>query len=127
MDPTKYRFAKSHEWVSVEGDTATIGISKFAVDALTDLVYLELPEVGTSLECGEVFGVVESVKAASDLYSPLSGEVIEVNEALPDDLGMLSDEPYSGGWIMKVKPANPQETEDLMDYAAYENQCSAES
>lgn len=126
MDPTTLRFAKSHEWVNVEEGTATVGISKFAVDALTDLVYLELPEVGSTLEAGSVFGVVESVKAASDLYAPISGEVVEVNEALPDDLGMLSDEPYTGGWIMKVKLANPDEPASLMDHAAYEAHCAAE-
>ncbi len=124
MDPTTLRFAKSHEWVSVDGDIATVGISKFAVDALTDLVYLELPEVGSAAEAGAVFGVVESVKAASDLYAPISGEVTEVNEALPDDLGMLSDEPYTGGWIMKVKLSNADEVSALMDHAAYEAHCS---
>jgi glycine cleavage system H protein len=124
MDPTSLRFASSHEWVAVDGDTATVGISKFAVDALTDLVYLELPDVGASFDAGAIFGVVESVKAASDLYLPVSGEVLEVNEALPDDLGMLSDEPYDGGWIVKLKLAKPEEVDGLMDNAAYTEHCA---
>ncbi len=123
MDPETLRFAKSHEWVSLHGDVATVGISKFAVDALTDLVYLELPDVGTTFEAAAIFGVVESVKAASDLYSPVAGEVIETNEPLADDLGLLSDEPYTGGWVMKLKVSDPSQVEALMDHAAYVAHC----
>ncbi|MFK7818593.1 MAG: glycine cleavage system protein GcvH [Planctomycetaceae bacterium] len=126
MDPAALKFAKSHEWVGLDGETATIGISKFAVDALTDLVYLELPDVGASFDAGAIFGVVESVKAASDLYLPVSGEVVEVNEALPDDLGMLSDEPYDGGWIVKIELAKPEELDGLMDNAAYTAHCESQ-
>lgn len=126
MDPTTLKFASSHEWVGVDGEVATIGISKFAVDELTDLVYLELPDVGSDLEAGAVFGVVESVKAASDLYAPVSGEVVEVNEALPDDLGMLSDEPYNGGWIVRIKLSAPEQLDGLMDHAKYTEHCAAQ-
>ena len=126
MDPATLKFANSHEWVGVDGETATIGISKFAVDELTDLVYLELPEVGSSLEAGGVFGVVESVKAASDLYAPVSGEVVEINESLPDDLGMLSDEPYDGGWIVRVKLSNPEQLDGLMDHSKYTEHCASQ-
>lgn len=125
MDPTTLRFAQTHEWVSVSGDVATVGLSQFAVDALTDLVYLELPEQGATLEAGEVFGVVESVKAASDLYAPVSGEVIEVNDDLPMDLGMLSDEPYEGGWILKVRLSDESEPDALMDHEAYQAHCES--
>lgn len=114
------KYAASHEWVRVEGDVATIGISDFAVSELTDLVYMELPEVGRTLAKGEVFGQVESVKAVSDLYAPLSGEVAEVNAELPDDLGRLSDDPYGGGWVMRLKMADAGELNDLMDQAAYD-------
>ncbi len=127
MDPATLRYAESHEWVALDGDVATIGISKFAVDALTDLVYLELPEVGTTFDAATVFGVVESVKAASDLYAPISGEVIEVNEPLADDLGLLSDEPFSGGWIVKLKVSAPSQVESLMDHAAYTAHCESQS
>ena len=127
MDPASLRYAESHEWVALDGDVATIGISKFAVDALTDLVYLELPDVGTTFDSGAVFGVVESVKAASDLYSPMNGEVIEVNEPLADDLGLLSDEPFTGGWIMKLKVSDAAQLESLMDYAAYTAHCESQA
>ena len=126
MDPASLRYAESHEWVALEGDVATIGISKFAVDALTDLVYLELPDVGTTFDAGAVFGVVESVKAASDLYAPVSGEVVETNEPLADDLGLLSDEPFTGGWILKLKVSDPSQVESLMDHAAYTAHCESQ-
>ena len=114
------KYAESHEWVRVDGDTATVGISDFAVKELTDLVYMELPAVGAAVKKGEGFGQVESVKAVSDLYAPVSGEVVEVNEELPDDLGRLSDDPYGSGWVAKIKMAEPAELDQLMDHAAYQ-------
>ncbi len=126
MDPQNLKFAKSHEWVAVEDGLATVGISKFAVDALTDLVYLELPEVGQEVTAGAVFGVVESVKAASDLYAPVSGTVQEVNEALVSDPGMLSDDPWGAGWMIRVGMSNPAEVDGLMDYDAYKQHCESE-
>jgi glycine cleavage system H protein len=120
MDPETLKYAKSDEWVSLSGDVATIGITDFAVKALTDLVYIDLPARGKKLKAGEPFGVVESVKAASDMYSPVTGEVIEANTKLADDLGKLSDDPFGAGWLIKVKVADNQVSPDLMDRAAYE-------
>lgn len=113
------KYAESHEWISTADDVATVGISDFAVAELTDLVYMELPAVGTTISKGEVFGQVESVKAVSDLYAPVSGEIVETNEELPDDLGRLSDDPYGTGWVVKIKLSNATEVDTLMDEQAY--------
>jgi glycine cleavage system H protein len=120
MDPQTLKYAKSDEWVALAGDVVTIGITDFAVKALTDLVYIDLPAVGKKLKAGEPFGVVESVKAASDMYSPVTGEVIESNTKLADDLGKLSDDPFGAGWLLKVKVTDPNLSPGLMDRAAYE-------
>ncbi len=118
--PQDLKYAKSHEWVRDEGDgVVTIGISDHAQEALGDLVFVELPETGATLAAGDECVVVESVKAASDIYSPLSGEVIQVNEALSDAPEIINDEPYAGGWIFKLKASNVAELDDLMDAAAY--------
>ncbi len=124
-DTTKLRYAETHEWVDVTQDDgiATIGISKFAIEALNDLVYMDLPEVGRTLKVGDEFGEVESVKAVSPLYSPVSGEVVEVHSDLPDNLEGLNDDPYDFGWIVKVK-LDADLPDTLMDHAAYEKQCS---
>ena len=127
MDPETLRYAPTHEWVHLDGDVATIGISAFAVEQLTDLVYIELPEVGAKLSAGDPFGEVESVKAVSDVYSPVEGEVIEVNDALRDDLCPLSADPYGAGWIMKAKLAGGANLEGLLDYAAYQKQIAEEA
>jgi glycine cleavage system H protein len=120
MDPQTLKYAKSDEWVSLAGDVATVGISDFAVQALTDLVYIDLPKPGKQVKAGESFGVVESVKAASDMYSPVSGEVIEVNAKLADDLGKLSTDPFGAGWLLKVRVTAGSPATDLMDRTAYE-------
>jgi glycine cleavage system H protein len=120
MDVNSLKYAKTDEWVHLDGDVATIGITDFAVKALTDLVYIDLPQVGKKLKAGEPFGVVESVKAASDMYSPVTGEVIESNAKLGDDLAKLSDDPFGGGWLIKVKVADRPLPADLMDRAGYE-------
>ncbi len=120
MDPNTLKYAKSDEWVSLAGDVATIGITDFAVKALTDLVYIDLPGAGKKLKAGEPFGVVESVKAASDMYSPVNGEVIESNTKLAEDLGKLSDDPFGAGWLLKVRVTDANLSPDLMDRAAYE-------
>lgn len=125
MDPQKLKYAKSDEWVSLDGDVATIGITDFAVNALTDLVYIDLPAKGKKLEAGKPFGVVESVKAASDMYSPVSGEVLEANTRLADDLGTLSSDPFGAGWLLKVKVSGAGLPADLMDRAAYEKHWSS--
>jgi glycine cleavage system H protein len=112
------KYTNDHEWITVEGDTAAIGITTYARHALGDLVYLELPESGRTLKKGENFAVVESVKAASEIYTPVSGEIVAVNDALQDNLDDLKED-LSKGWIIKVKLANPAEAEGLMDAAAY--------
>ena len=127
MDASNVRFTKSHEWVRLEGDVATIGISDFAVKQLTDLVYIELPAVGKTFAAGEDFGVVESVKAASDLYAPMSGEVTAANTALEDDLAPLSDDPIGKGWMIQLKVSDPAEFDQLLDKAAYDRHCQSES
>ena len=124
-------YAKTHEWVRVDRDgagrkTATVGISHFAVEALTDLVYIELPAVGRQLKAGESFGEVESVKAVSDLYSPVSGEIVDVNQNLSSKLEQLHDDPYGTGWIVKIKMNDESELSKLLSHADYEKQCAEE-
>ncbi|MCH2180500.1 MAG: glycine cleavage system protein GcvH [Mariniblastus sp.] len=128
MNPEQLLYAESHEWVHVDENNgekiATIGISAHAVEALTDLVYMDLPAVGTTVTAGEPFGEVESVKATSELYSPVDGEVTEVNATLPDNLEILGDDPYVQGWIVKVKLSSEDALGKLLDHAAYEKMCS---
>ena len=126
MDLASLKYAKSHEWVAVEGDIATIGITDFAVKALTDLVYVDLPAVGDNLAVGDNCGEVESVKAVSDLYAPVSGEIVEVNEQISDNLDLLSDDAFGAGWILKIKMASPADLDSLLDRAAYERNCQNE-
>lgn len=114
------KFSKEHEWVQVDGDIATIGITQHAAEQLGDLVFVELPSVGTALTPGGDAAVVESVKAASEVYAPLSGEVVEVNTALEDEPGKVNEAPESDGWFMKVKLSDPSELDGLMDKAAYD-------
>ena len=116
------RYAESHEWVKVDGDIATVGISDYAQHALGNIVYVDMPEVGDEVSQGEDFGAVESVKAASDLLSPVSGEVVEINEALEDEPELLNQDAYAN-WIMKVKMSDPSEIDNLLDGAAYAKLC----
>ena len=125
MTPTDRRYAKTHEWLALDGDVGTVGISEFAVKELTDLVYMGLPNVGKKLTAGDVFGEIESVKAVSDLYAPVSGEVIEVNSNLPNDLDLLSKDAFGKGWLIKVRLSNPSEAGLLLDASGYEQQCAA--
>jgi len=127
MDPSSLKYAKTHEWVHVEDDLATIGISDFAVKELTDLVYIELPSVGSSVSQGDNLGEVESVKAVSDLYAPVGGEIVEVNEQLPDNLQLLSDEPYDAGWIAKIRLSDPEALDHLLDQSEYQQHCADEA
>jgi len=120
MDPTTLKFTPTHEWVHLEGDVATLGISKFAVDQLTDLIVIDLPKVGATLTAGKPFGEVESVKAVSDLYAPVGGEVVEVNDAVSKDIQLLAEDPYSKGWLVKVKVADHGPLAKLLDHAAYQ-------
>lgn len=118
--PSNYLFTPSHEWVLDNGDgSITLGISDHAQELLGDVVFVELPEVGSEVESGEEFSLVESVKAASDIYSPVSGEVLEVNEALSDEPETLNSEPYEGGWIVKIKLSDSSELSKLLNADAY--------
>jgi glycine cleavage system H protein len=121
--PADLKYAKTDEWVRIEGDTATIGISDYAQDSLNDIVFVELPEVGAKFAKGESFGVVESVKAASDLNAPVSGTVISINTDLEDQPELINGDPYGKAWIIKIKVTNVAETDDLMDSAAYDTYC----
>ena len=114
------RFTKDHEWVEADGDTATLGITAYAAEQLGDVVFVELPAVGKALKAGDAFAVVESVKAASDVYSPVSGEVVETNAALADAPDTVNAAPEAAGWFAKLKLANPAEVDALMDRHAYE-------
>jgi glycine cleavage system H protein len=112
-------FTKDHEWIQVDGDTATVGISDHAQEALGDIVFAEVPEAGRKVTKGQEAAVVESVKAASDVYAPVSGEVVEGNQALADDPAVINTDPEGAGWFFKLKLADPSELDGLMDEAAY--------
>lgn len=115
------KFAKSHEWIRTDADgLATVGISQHAVEALTDLVFMQLPAVGARVKAGESLGEIESVKAVSDIYAPVSGEVVEVNAALPGQLDTLGADPYGAGWLVRIRPDDPAEMAGLLDQAAYD-------
>jgi glycine cleavage system H protein len=131
VQPQELLYAKTHEWVHVDQDKsgqkiATIGISHFAVEALTDLVYIELPAVGRHIDAGESFGEVESVKAVSDLYSPVGGEIVDVNGSLQSRLDQLHDDPYGAGWIVKIKIEDDSALSELLDFKKYQQQCAEE-
>merc|ERR1719453_992249 len=117
------KFSKDHEWIKVEGDIGTIGITNHAQEQLGDVVFVDLPEPGDTVEKDDTMGAVESVKAASDIYSPVSGEVVEVNEALNDEPALVNSSAEADGWMAKVKLSNPGELDELMDAAAYEAFC----
>jgi glycine cleavage system H protein len=123
--PDDLKYTESDEWIRVEGDVATLGISDYAQDALNDLVYVEFPEVGTALDKGDNFGEVESVKAASELYCPIAGEVIEVNEGLEDEPEVVNADPYGQGWMVKIRITDDAGLADLMDAAAYKAYCES--
>lgn len=117
--PPTLKYSKTHEWVLIDGDVAKIGITDHAQSELGDVVYVDLPEVGRTLALDEVFGSIESVKTVSDLYSPLSGEVVEVNPALSAEAELVNGDPYGGGWLLKIKLSSPEEVDDLIDVEAY--------
>ena len=122
--PEQLKYAKTHEWVRVEGDTAWVGITDHAQAELTELVFVELPEVGRTVSAGQPCAVVESVKTASDIYAPLSGEVIEVNQALTDDPGKVNADAFGEGWF-KIRMSAPSELDGLMDATSYQSQIGA--
>jgi glycine cleavage system H protein len=117
--PAKYRYTKEHEWIEVSGIIGTVGITDYAQNSLGDIVYVDLPKIGSTVESGKVFGSVESVKAVSDLYSPVSGTVTEVNESLTSDPEKINKEPHTA-WILKVELSSPGEIDKLLDASAYE-------
>lgn len=126
--PDNLKYRKTHEWIQVLDDgTLRVGITDHAQDLLGDMVYVELPEVGRMVRSGEECGVVESVKAASDLYSPVSGEIVEVNEALTQNPEAPNQDPYGAGWIMRIKPTDPSELNALMDAQGYRDLIASES
>lgn len=118
--PDNLRYSSTHEWVRVDGDRATIGISDHAQHELGDVVYLDLPQVGKTFRAGAPFGSIESVKAVSDLYAPVSGEVVEVNQALLDAPEQVNSSPYEAGWMLVLRMSNPSEVDALLDAKAYE-------
>ena len=118
--PKDLKYTKDHEWAKIDGNVVTVGITDHAQSALGDVVYVELPKVGRAVKKGETFGVVESIKAVSDLYSPLSGTVKEVNESLPNDPSSINRDPYVGSWMVKIEASNASELEELMDATKYE-------
>lgn len=119
--PSDLKYAKSHEWVSLEGEVATVGITDFAQSELGDVVYVELPEVGRTLQAGEIFGSVESVKTVSDLYSPVAGEVIEVNSSLGAQSELVNSDPYRKGFMLKIRVSGADAASSLMDASSYES------
>jgi glycine cleavage system H protein len=131
VKPESLLYAKTHEWVAVSNDggqkIATMGLSAFAVEALTDLVFIELPKVGNQVGAEESFCEVESVKAVSDVYAPVAGEVVAANDKLADDLELLSKDPYGEGWIARIKISDDAGLKNLMNYAAYQKQIAEES
>ncbi len=131
MNSEELLYAKTHEWVRIEdvdgGQVATVGISEFALQQLTDLVYIDLPQVGQQVTAGQPLGEIESVKAVSDLYSPVTGEIVDVNQALKDSLEVFSQDPYGAGWIAKIRVTDSGGLRDLMDASAYQKQCADEA
>lgn len=123
--PADLKYAESDEWVRLEGDIATLGISDYAQDALNDLVYVEFKPVGTKLAAGDPVGEVESVKAASSIYSPVAGEIVEVNTALESSPETINSDPYGAGWMVKIKVSDPAPLDHLMDADAYEAYCKS--
>jgi len=127
MDPEQLLYSPSHEWIYLKDLTATVGISRFAVDQLTDLLMIELPAVGTRLVKGKSFGEIESVKAVSDLYAPVGGEVTEVNSAIVENVQLLAEDPYGVGWLIKLKVDNAAEISDLLDFPTYEKKLAEDA
>ena len=124
--PEDLKYSKEHEWVLVESGVATVGVTDYAQDQLGDIVFVELPAVGDKVSKEDAFGVVESVKAVSDIYAPVSGKVVEVNDDLPENPEMLNEDPYGDGWIIKIEMNDPEELQDLMTAAEYEEYVAEE-
>lgn len=122
-NPREYKYTREHEWAMLEGDIATLGVTNYAATQLGDMVYIDMPSAGDTVKTGDAVGALESVKAAADFYSPLSGEVIERNDKLLDSPGLINEDPFGEGWFIKIRPSDPSELESLMsaeDYDAFE-------
>lgn len=126
MDPKTLRYAKTHEWASLEGDICTIGLTQFAVEQLTDIIYIDMPDIDDPVASGDSFGEIESVKAVSDLYSPVTGDITAVNEKLESDPTLISQEPFGKGWLIKVKVPKGTTLDHLMSYDQYQQQIASE-
>jgi glycine cleavage system H protein len=126
MDPKNLRYATTHEWSVMKDGLVIVGITKFAVEQLTDIVYIDLPDVGDHTFAGESFGEIESVKAVSDLYAPVNGEIVEINKKLLDDPKLIADDPYGKGWLIKIKPEPGETLDRLKTLAQYEKQIAEE-
>jgi len=126
MDPKTLRYSKTHEWARLEGDTCVVGLSQFAVDQLTDIIYIELPDVGDAVSAEGSFGEIESVKAVNDLYSPVHGEVAAINGELENDPALVSRDPYGKGWLIKVKVAAGANLDHLLTHEQYQQQLASE-
>jgi len=124
--PAELKYRESHEWVRVEGDVAIVGISWFAQDSLGDVVFVDMPEVGAEATAGETISEIESVKAVSDIYAPVSGEIVEINEALEGDEESVNTDSYGAGWLFKIKLSDPGELAALLDAVAYTAHCEAQ-
>lgn len=118
--PSDLRYTKDHEWLRSEGDRGTVGITEYAQGELGDIVFVELPEKGKKVEAGKAFGTIEAVKAVSDLYAPVTGEIVEVNSALKDSPDLINKEPYAAGWMVRIKMSKPSEAAALLDAVAYQ-------
>jgi glycine cleavage system H protein len=126
MDLSRLKYAKSHEWADVQGDVSTVGITQYAVDQLTDVTHLQLPAVGAMATAGKPFGEIESVKAVFDLFAPVSGSIIEINEAVRKDPSLINADPYGKGWMIKIKMAPGANTDHLMNLEHYQQQLASE-
>jgi glycine cleavage system H protein len=127
MDPSTLRYTKTHEWARAEGDLVTVGITKFATDQMTDITYVELPHLGDHVFAGQAFGEVETVKAVNDLFSPVDGEVVEVNEKLVDDPTPITQDPYGAGWLIKVRLEQGAALDHLLTHEQYQQQVQSEA
>jgi glycine cleavage system H protein len=119
--PANLKYTKEHEWARIEGNRVVVGVTSHAQESLGDVVYVELPKMGSTVTAGKQFGVIESTKAVSDLYSPLTGKVVKVNDALTDSPQTINSDPYGAGWIIEIEPSDSKELAGLMDASAYEN------
>src|SRR5437016_4717388 len=126
MTPEDNKYAKSHEYVHVEGPIGTVGITDYAQKELGDVVFVELPQVGTQLDAGDELGSIESVKAVSELFAPVSGEVVEINETLAEKPELINTDPYGDGWMIRIRMSDPSETDELMNAEEYEEYCETE-